>query len=76
VLLVLDRAAVEGRLGSDRGRRGIALEGGRAAGYVAVVPLPGWSDHVGELRLVVDPEQRGRGLGRDLTRWALLQALD
>jgi L-amino acid N-acyltransferase YncA len=40
------------------------------------VPLPGWSDHVGELRLVVDPGQRGRGLGRDLARWAVLQALE
>ena len=24
-------------------------------GYVAVRPLPGWSDHVGEVRLVVSP---------------------
>ena len=72
---VLDRATVENWLSSDRGRRGIAVEDGHVAGYVAVVPLPGWSDHVGELRLVVDPGQRGRGLGRDLARWALLQAL-
>jgi ribosomal protein S18 acetylase RimI-like enzyme len=45
-------------------------------GYVAVVPLAGWSDHVGEVRLVVDPARRERGLGRALARWALLQALD
>jgi len=73
---VLDRQIVESWLSADRGRRGIALEDGGVAGYVAVVPLPGWSDHVGELRLVVDPGQRGRGLGRDLARWALLQALE
>jgi L-amino acid N-acyltransferase YncA len=73
---VLDRATVESWLSADRGRRGVAIEAGRVAGYVAVVPLAGWSDHVGELRLVVDPGQRGRGLGRDLARWALLQALE
>ena len=73
---VLDRATVEGWLGSERGRRGLAVESGRVAGYIAVVPLSGWSDHVGDVRLVVDPSQRGRGLGRDLARWALLEALD
>jgi L-amino acid N-acyltransferase YncA len=73
---VLDRSTVENWLGSERGRRGIASERGRVAGYVAVVPLAGWSDHVGEVRLVVDPARRERGLGRALARWALLQALD
>jgi RimJ/RimL family protein N-acetyltransferase len=74
---VLDRATVEGWLRSDHGRRALAVdEQGRVGGYVAVVRLAGWSDHVGEVRLVVDPQQRGQGLGRDLARWALLQALD
>ena len=31
----------------------------RVTGYVAVRPLPGWSDHVGRLRLVVSPAARG-----------------
>ncbi len=72
---VLDRDTVERWLTSDRGRRGLALEDKRVLGYVAVVPLTGWSDHVGEVRLVVDPERRRCGVGRALSRWALLQAL-
>lgn len=73
---VLDRETVQRWLAEDRGRRGVAVDGGQVVGYVAVVRLTGWSDHVGEVRLVVDPGQRGRGLGRALARWALAQALD
>jgi GNAT superfamily N-acetyltransferase len=74
---VLDRATVEGWLSGERGRRGLAFsDDGRVVGYVAVIRLTGWSDHVGEVRLVVDPEARGQGLGRALARWALLQALE
>jgi RimJ/RimL family protein N-acetyltransferase len=36
-------------------------------GTAAVVRDPlGWSGHVGEVRLLVSPERRGAGLGRDL----------
>ena len=70
---VLDRATVESWTG---GARALACEGGEVAGYVAVVPLGGWSDHVGEVRLVVDPKWRGQGHGRALARWALLQAIE
>jgi L-amino acid N-acyltransferase YncA len=74
---VLDRSTVEGWLREDRGRRGLALDpDGAVVGYVAVVRLPGWSDHVGELRLVVRPDRRRSGVGRALARWALLQSLD
>jgi L-amino acid N-acyltransferase YncA len=73
---VLDRAVVEGWLAGGPGRRGLGCADGEVAGYVAVVPLSGWSDHVGEVRLVVDPAQRGKGVGRTLARWALLQALE
>ena len=41
-----------------------------------MVPLHGWSSHVGEVRLVVDPGSRGRGLGRALARRAVLDAMD
>jgi ribosomal protein S18 acetylase RimI-like enzyme len=56
--------------------RALAVEAGEVVGSVAVVPLHGWSSHVGEVRLIVDPAQRGRGIGRALARRAVLEALD
>ena len=44
--------------------------GDEVTGYVAVRPLPGWSDHVGEVRLVVAQSARQRA-GRELARHAL-----
>jgi ribosomal protein S18 acetylase RimI-like enzyme len=55
--------------------RALAVEDGDVVGYVAVVPLHGWSSHVGEVRLVVDPEHRGRGIGRSLARHAVHEAV-
>jgi RimJ/RimL family protein N-acetyltransferase len=48
---------------------------GTIVGYSAVNRLPGWCDHVGELRLVVRPAGRGAGVGRGLVRAGLLGAL-
>lgn len=57
--------------------RSIALDDeGGVVGYVAVIPLHGWSSHVGEVRIVVDPDHRGRGVGLALARHAVLEALD
>jgi ribosomal protein S18 acetylase RimI-like enzyme len=56
--------------------RVIALDNGEVVGSVAVVPLHGWSSHVGEVRLVVDPEHRGRGIGQGLARQAVIDAVD
>jgi RimJ/RimL family protein N-acetyltransferase len=56
--------------------RAIAVEGDEVIGSVAVVPLHGWSSHVGEVRLVVAPEQRGRGLGRSLAQRAVGDAVE
>jgi L-amino acid N-acyltransferase YncA len=55
--------------------RAVAVAGGEVIGYVAVVRLHGWSDHVGEVRVIVDPEHRGRGVGRALAQRAVLEAV-
>ena len=51
-------------------------EAGTLVGVVSVVPELGWSDHVGQLRLLVDPARRGQGIGRELARAALVQAIE
>jgi ribosomal protein S18 acetylase RimI-like enzyme len=60
---------------ASAGGRWVAVDGDDVTGYVAVRPMPGWSDHVGEVRLVVAPSRRGSGLGRELARRALLEAV-
>ncbi len=60
-----------------RGRRWVALDSDAGvAGIVALLPLSGWSDHVGEIRLVVHFEHRGKGIGRALARHALREAVE
>jgi L-amino acid N-acyltransferase YncA len=54
----------------------IAIEDGEIVGWLSVVPLHGWSSHVGEVRLIVDPAQRGRGIGGTLARRAVIEALE
>ncbi len=54
----------------------LAVDGDTVVGYVAVVSLASWSRHVGELRVIVDPDSRGRGIGQALTRRAMLEALE
>jgi ribosomal protein S18 acetylase RimI-like enzyme len=74
---VRDPSVVEGWCAAgDRARRLVALDGERIIGLVSVIPLLGWSSHVGEMRLVVDAQERGRGLGRRLARRALGEAVD
>jgi ribosomal protein S18 acetylase RimI-like enzyme len=58
-----------------RGRWVAVDDDGEVTGYVAVRPLPGWSDHVGRVRLAVSPARRGSGLGRELARRALVEAV-
>lgn len=57
-------------------RRWVALNGrDEVVGFVAVLALPGWSDHVGEVRLVVDAGVRRQGWGGRLARHALAEAV-
>ena len=73
---VTDLGSVRRWLGDKRSARSVARLGSRIVGYVALSPGTGWSRHVGELRLVVDPEVRRRGLGQRLARHRLRIALD
>jgi RimJ/RimL family protein N-acetyltransferase len=57
------------------GHRLIARDGDRICGSLGIVPGTEWSSHVAEFRLVVDPDYRGRGVGRTLARSGMLKAL-
>lgn len=56
-------------------RRYLARLAGDIAGYAAVIPGVAWSAHVGEIRLVVDPRVRRRGVGRALARQVVVGAV-
>src|SRR5688572_16898055 len=73
---VIGRGAVEGWLRDTRGRRMVALDGDQVLGYLAVLPLVGWSAHVASLRVVVGPEARGKGAARKPARQGLLTSLE
>ena len=72
---VLAPGVIEGWLTEERVTRQLAVDGDEVAGYVAVYPLVGWSSHVGELRVVVDPGRRRSGIGRALARAGLLEGV-
>jgi len=45
----------------------LATQGGKVRGCAAIIrDEMSWSPHVGEMRIVVDPAMRGKGLGREL----------
>jgi L-amino acid N-acyltransferase YncA len=54
----------------------VCVEDAAFVGSASVVPLQGWSSHVGEVRVIVDPGQRGKGVGRALAQRAILEALE
>lgn len=72
---VLNAATVDTWLRDEQARRALAFDDdGTVVGYAAVILGHGWSRHVGEIRLVVDPAARRKGIGRALARWAVLEA--
>ncbi|GAC1531321.1 MAG: GNAT family N-acetyltransferase [Acidimicrobiales bacterium] len=56
--------------------RFVAVDGSEVVGYLAVIQGVGWSSHVGELRVVVDPGRRRQGIGQALARRGLLHGLE
>jgi ribosomal protein S18 acetylase RimI-like enzyme len=61
--------------GADRARY-LAVDDGAVVGLTSVIPGAGWSSHVGEIRLVVDPDRRRGGVGKALARRALVAAIE
>ena len=56
--------------------RAIAVDQGEVVGWLSLLPLHGWSSHVGEVRLIVDSDHRRRGVGRALARHAVMTAIE
>ena len=73
---VLEPGVVERWVADPGQHRLIAIVDGEVAGHAAIIPGVGWSRHVGELRLVVDPGYRRRGLGRLLAQRAVVESAD
>jgi ribosomal protein S18 acetylase RimI-like enzyme len=73
---VLDPGVIERWLSDPDQRRLVAVVDGDVAGHVAVLRGIGWSRHVAEIRLVVDPAHRRRGLGRLLAQRAVVEAVE
>jgi ribosomal protein S18 acetylase RimI-like enzyme len=73
---VLADGVIERWIGGAAGERFVAARDGDVVGYLALIAGVGWSSHVGELRVVVDPTRRRSGVGRALARAGLLHGLD
>ena len=73
---VNDEQTVHEWLSAGHGHRLVAVEDETIIGYAAVIPGLHWSSHVAELRVVVDPGQRRRGIGHELARLGVAQAVD
>ena len=69
--VLLHQVAVAGWTMAVPARRSVAVDGDDIVGLVTVVPGAGWTQHVGELRPVVQPDRRGLGVGRTLVHIGL-----
>lgn len=72
---VSDPHLIEQWVSDGRDHRLITVDGERVIAYVALMRGVGWSSHVGELRLVVDPDERGRQIGSAMAYRGLQEAL-
>jgi L-amino acid N-acyltransferase YncA len=72
---VLAPGTLERWVADDVARRLVAVVDDEVAAYVAVLPGVAWSRHVGEIRLVVGPAHRRHGLGRQMARAAVTEAV-
>ena len=73
---VLQPVVVERWLADPAQRRFVAIDGDDVVGHLALVRGVGWTAHVVEIRLVVDPARRRHGLGRQLARRAVVEAVE
>jgi L-amino acid N-acyltransferase YncA len=72
---VFASGVIEGWFRGAENHRYVAVNGTEVAGYLAIVPAIGWSRHVAEVRVIVDPGHRRQGVGRALARHGLIEAL-
>ncbi len=63
---LLHDVAVAGWTRATPARRIAAIDGNDVVGIVTVEPQHGWMDHVGDIRVVVQPSVRGLGVGHSL----------
>jgi L-amino acid N-acyltransferase YncA len=73
---VSDATVIAGWVAVADRHRLIAVVDGHVVGYVAVLKGVGGSSHVGELRLVIAPDYRQKGIGRLLAQRAVAEALE
>ena len=72
--MLLTQVAVNSWTQAVPARRSVVVEGDAVVALVTVVPGTGWVGHVGDLRVIVQPDRRGRGLGERLVREGLTLA--
>jgi ribosomal protein S18 acetylase RimI-like enzyme len=68
---LLTQVAVNSWTQAVPARRSIVVEDGAVVALVTVDPGTGWVRHVGDLRVIVQPDRRGQGLGQALVREGL-----
>jgi RimJ/RimL family protein N-acetyltransferase len=71
---LLTQVAVNSWTQAVPARRSVVVEGDDVVALVTVVPGAGWVSHVGDLRVIVQPDRRGQGLGQALIREGLTLA--